>query len=159
VQLDFAHHVMRFGPPGSFVPSGERINLDTDREIPEAVFRIDGSVDAPFIVDTGNSSAVLLYAPFVGQHPALAPAVGPGASSFIGVGGSDRSYSTRLDSFTLGSTTLREQSADVIVAKNGAFADRVDAGNVGLGVLRKFVVTFDFAGHALYLDAPRAIRA
>ena len=135
VQLDFAHHVMRFGPPGSFVPAGERIELDTDREIPEAVFRIDGSVDAPF----------------VDRHPALAPA-GAGASSYIGVGGSDRTYSTRLDSIGLGSTTLEDQSADVIVAKNGAFADRIDAGNVGLGLLRKFVVTFDFANHALYLD-------
>jgi len=151
VQLDFAHHVMRFGPPGSFVPAGERIELDTDREIPEAVFRIDGSVDAPFIVDTGNSGSLLLYAPFVDRHPALAPA-GAGASSYIGVGGSDRTYSTRLDSIGLGSTTLEDQSADVIVAKNGAFADRIDAGNVGLGLLRKFVVTFDFANHALYLD-------
>ena len=46
---------------------------------------------------------------------------------------------------------LTGQPADVVMAKNGAFADRIDAGNVGLGVLRKFVVTFDFAGHALYL--------
>jgi hypothetical protein len=49
---------------------------------------------------------------------------------------------------------LSDQSADVIVAKSGAFADRIDAGNVGLGLLRKFVVTFDFAGHALYLARP-----
>jgi hypothetical protein len=152
VQLDFAHHLMRFGPPGSFVPAGERIELDTDREIPEAVFRIDGTVDAPFIVDTGNSGELLLYAPFVDAHPALAPALGAGGSSYIGVGGSDRTYSARLDSFGLGSTTLSGQSADVIVAKNGAFADRIDAGNVGLGLLRKFVVTFDFANHALYLE-------
>lgn len=154
VQLDFAHHVMRFGPPGSFVPAGDRIELDTDREIPEAVFRIDESLDAPFIVDTGNSGGLLLYAPFVDRHPELAPAVGSGASSYIGVGGSDRTYHTQLDAFGLGSTTLRAQSADVIVAKNGAFADRVDAGNVGLGVLRKFIVTFDFANHALYLERP-----
>ena len=154
VQLDFAHHVMRFGPPGSFVPGGDRIDLDTDREIPEAVFRINGNVDAPFIVDTGNSGEVLLYAPFVDAHPRVAPAVGAGASSYVGIGGADRTYSTRLAEFRLGSTTIPGQSADVIIAKNGAFADRVDAGNVGLGVLRKFVVTFDFANHAMYLERP-----
>jgi hypothetical protein len=118
------------------------------------VFRIDGSLDAPFIVDTGNSGALLLYAPFVAQHPALAPAIGAGASSYVGVGGADRSYGTRLETFGIGSATFPGQTADVIVAKNGAFADRIDAGNVGLGVLRKFVVTFDFANHAMYLQRP-----
>lgn len=151
VQLDFAHHVMRFGPPGSLKPAGDRIELDTDREIPEAVFRIDGSVDAPFIVDTGNSGELLLYAPFIEAHPALARDVGTTASSYVGIGGADRTYSTRLGAFRLGSTTISGQAADVIVAKNGAFADRIDAGNVGLGLLRRFVVTFDFANHAMYL--------
>ena len=83
----------------------------------------------------------------------LRPAgLGTTASSYVGVGGSDRSYGTRVRSLRLGSTTFSDQPADVIVAKNGAFADRVDAGNVGLGLLRKFVVTFDFANHALYLQ-------
>ena len=154
VQLDFAHRTMRFGPPGSFAPAGERIELDTDREIPEAVFRIDGSIDAPFIVDTGNSGALLLYGPFVALHPALAPALGTGGGSYVGVGGADRSYGTRLEAFGMGSTTFPGQAADVIVAKDGAFADRFDAGNVGLGLLRKFVVTFDFTNHAMYLQRP-----
>ncbi len=152
VQLDFAHHLMRFGPPGSFVPAGDRIALDTDREIPEAVFRINGALDAPFIIDTGNSGEVLLYGPFVERHPGVAPAAGAGAGSYIGIGGADRTYRTRLDAFQLGSTTLTDQSADAILAKNGAFADRIDAGNVGLGVLRKFLVTFDFANGAMYLE-------
>lgn len=155
VQLDFAHHLMRFGPPGSFAPAGDRIALDTDREIPEAVFGIDGSVEAPFIVDTGNSGELLLYAPFVDRHPALAPPLGSGAgSSYVGIGGTDRTYGTRLGAFRLGTITLPGQAADVIVAKNGAFADRIDAGNVGLGLLRKFTVTFDFANHAMYIERP-----
>jgi hypothetical protein len=37
------------------------------------------------------------------------------------------------------------------VARAGAFADRVDAGNVGLGVLKNFVVTFDLGQAAMYL--------
>jgi hypothetical protein len=152
VQLDFAHHLMRFGQPGSFAAPGDRIALDTDREIPEAVFQMNGALDAPFIVDTGDSASVLLYGPFVALHPALAPQTSAGGSSFIGIGGADRSYSTRFDAFRLGTTTLVNQPADVIVAKDGAFADRVDAGNVGLGVLRKFTVTFDYGDHALYLE-------
>jgi Aspartyl protease len=151
VELDFPHHQMRFGPPGSFAPIGDRIDLDTDREIPEAVFRINRAIDARFIVDTGNTGGLLLYTPFVDAHPALAPAAGAAANSYVGIGGSDRTYSTRLEALRLGSTTIPGLDADVVVAKNGAFADRVDAGNVGLGILRRFIVTFDFADHAMYL--------
>jgi hypothetical protein len=160
VQLDFAHHVMRFGPPGSFEAAGDRIPLDTDRDIPEAVFRLNDRIDAPFIVDTGNSGNVLLYGPFVAAHPAFAPAVDAAGGRFVGVGGADTSFGTYLDAFRLGSTTFARQAADVIAAQNGAFADRVDAGNVGLGVLRKFTVTFDYAGHVMYLDPePRTAAA
>jgi hypothetical protein len=152
VQLDFAHHVMRFGPPGSLTPVGDRIPLDTDREVPEAVFRIDGAVDAPFMVDTGNGGGLLLYSPFVAAHQALVPAGAGDGTSYVGIGGSDRTYHTHLDAFRLGSTVIAPQSVDVVLAKEGAFADRIDAGNVGLGVLRAFVVTFDYPDHALYLQ-------
>jgi hypothetical protein len=152
VQLDFPHLVMRFGPPGSLTPPGDRIPLDTDREIPEAVFRIDGAVDAPFMVDTGNGGGVLLYAPFVARHQALVPAGVSDGTSYYGIGGSNRTYRTRLGSFALGSTVIAPQSVDVVLATQGAFADRIDAGNVGLGVLRSFVVTFDYPDHALYLE-------
>lgn len=152
VQIDFAHHGVRFGPPGSFLPPGERIALDTDRQIPEAVFRIDETLDAPFIVDTGNTGGLLLYAPFVAAHQALVPR-GDDGVSYVGVGGANRTYRTRLDAFRLGTTLISPQNAEVILAKEGAFADRIDAGNVGLRVLRGFAsVTFDFPGHALFLE-------
>jgi hypothetical protein len=38
------------------------------------------------------------------------------------------------------------------MAEKGAFADRVDAGNVGLGILKNFIVTFDLSNGALYLQ-------
>ncbi len=153
VQLDFAHHLLRFGPPGSFEPPGQLVPLDTDREIPEAMFGIDGQVEAPFLVDTGNAGELLLYQPFVATHPELVPRGAAGAS-YAGVGGANHTYRTRLDALRLGVTVFPAQAADVILAKEGAFADRIDAGNVGLGLLRRFAsVTFDFPGHALYLEA------
>jgi hypothetical protein len=152
VQLDIPHHLMRFGPPGSFAPVGERISLDTDREIPEAVFRLDDTLDAPFIVDTGNSSGVLVYLPFATAHPALVPPAGDPSNGLSGVGGSIPTYQVRLGSLRLGTTVLDNESVAVTLAKNGAFADRIDAGNVGLAVLRSFVVTFDLANHVMYLE-------
>ncbi len=158
VQLDFGGGVMRFGPPGAFDPPGERIDLDVDREIPEASVRLDGRVDAPFIIDTGNSGQILLYRPFVDAHPGIVPANGSRSNTY-GVGGSDVTYRTHLDDVRIGSTLLPHPTVDVVQASSGAFADRIDAGNIGLDVLRNFVVTFDLGNAAMYLLPARPLTA
>ena len=150
VQLDFANAVMRFGAPGSFAPPGQRIDLDVDREIPEAIVRINDAIDAPFIIDSGNSGEVLLYRPFVDAHPSVVPASGARSVNY-GVGGSDATYRTHLASLRIGGVPLLHPTVDVVLASTGAFADRVDGGNLGLDVLRRFVVTFDLGDEAMYL--------
>ncbi len=150
VELDFVKHVLRFGPPGSFVPQGTRVALDVDRELAEATLRVNGRLDAPFIVDTGNSSEMLMYRPFLDAHPGLVPFSATSSLNY-GLGGANATYRTSLDTLQLGGYDLYRRNVDVVLAKNGAFADRVDAGNVGLGVLRNFVVTFDLGNAAMYL--------
>lgn len=154
VEMDFAGHQLRFGAPGSFVPRGTHLDLDVDRELAETTLRMNGRIDAPFIVDTGNSAEMLLYRPFLDAHPGLVP-FSPHASWNYGIGGANATYRTSLDAIELGSYGLYHRSVDVVLAKQGAFADRVDAGNVGLGVLRNFVATFDIGNARMYL-APGA---
>jgi predicted aspartyl protease len=151
VELDFANHTMRFGPPGSFVPRGERIALDLDRELVEANFRIDNYLDAPFIVDTGNSGELLIYHSFSEEHPGLLPFSGQRSMNY-GIGGGTGTMHTQVDVMDLGDIPLYHREADMVLASQGAFADRIDAGNVGLGTLRNFVVTFDLGNHAMYLE-------
>jgi len=150
VELDFADHVLRFGPPGSFVPKGTRIDLDVDRELAEANFQLNDRIDAPFIVDTGNSSEMLLYRPFLDAHPGVVP-FSAAASWNYGIGGTNATYRTSLDDLTVAGFHLYHRNVDVVLANTGAFADRVDAGNVGLGVLRNFDATFDLGGASMYL--------
>ncbi len=142
VEMDFEHHELRFGPPGSFVPRGAHVDLDVDRELAEATFRVNGRLDAPFIVDTGNSAEMLIYRPFLDAHPGIVP-FSPNGSWNYGIGGANATYRSSLDELQMGSYDLYHRSVDVVLAKSGAFADRVDAGNVGLGTLRNFVATFD----------------
>lgn len=150
VRIDPASGTMTFGPPGSLAPLGERVALETDRGIPEANVRLNASVDAPFLIDTGNAAEVLLYKPFVDRHAGIVPFSQTGRHSF-GVGGSAASYRSSLDELRIGDIPLYNAETDVMLATSGAFADRFDAGNVGLGVLRNFVVTFDESSDALYL--------
>jgi hypothetical protein len=151
VEMDFAKNVLRFGPPGSFTPPGTRVDLDVDRELAEATFRLDDRVDAPFIVDTGNSGEMFLYQPFLDTHPGIVPPTNISTWNY-GLGGANAAYRTSLGTLQLGGISLYNRTVDVVLAKQGAFADRVDAGNVGLGVLRNFVATFDLGGSALYLQ-------
>jgi predicted aspartyl protease len=150
VEMDFANHTLRFGPPGSFVPKGTHVDLDVDRELAETTLRVNSSLDAQFIVDTGNSGEMLLYRPFLDAHPGIVPFSATSSVNY-GIGGANATYRTVLDGIRFGGFDLYRRSVDVVLAKNGAFADRVDAGNVGLGVLRNFVATFDLGNSAMYL--------
>ncbi|MBV8644379.1 MAG: aspartyl protease family protein, partial [Candidatus Eremiobacteraeota bacterium] len=150
VQLDFSHKVMRFGPPGSFTPDGSKVDLDVDRELAEAQFTVNSRVRAPFIVDTGNSSEMLMYRPFLDAHPGIVPFTGATSWNY-GIGGGNATYRSSLEALEIGGTTLYHRAVEVVLAKNGAFADRVDAGNVGLGVLSNFVATFDLGNATMYL--------
>jgi len=151
VEMDFDRHVLRFGAPGSFTPRGTHVDLDVDRELAEATLRVNGTLDAPFIVDTGNSAEMLIYRPFVEAHPGVVP-FSPDRSSWnYGIGGANATYRASLDDLRIAGYDLYHRDVDVVLAKSGAFADRVDAGNVGLGMLRNFVATFDLANAAMYL--------
>jgi hypothetical protein len=142
---------MTFGPPGSIVPTGEKIPVQVDRSFPEATLRLDNETDAPFIIDTGNAGEVLLYRPFLAKHVGIVPYSTSDRHSY-GIGGSTTSYRTSLDTISLGSVPIYHAETDVMLATSGAFADRFDAGNVGLGILKNFVVTFDVANAAIYLE-------
>ena len=152
VTIDAAKSTMLFGRSGSFVPQGEKVAIETDRAFPEARFRLNGSVEAPFIVDTGNAGEVLLYKPFVDRHPGIVPPSVTSRRQSFGIGGAANSYASSLDRLEFAGFTLYHADASVMLASQGAFADRIDAGNVGLGVLRNFVVTFDESQKALYIE-------
>lgn len=151
VRLDLADKTMTFGPPGSLAPQGDRVPLVLDRAFPEATFLLNARTDAPFIVDTGNAAELLLYKHFVDRHPGIVPFSLESRNSY-GIGGATVSYRTTLDSLQAGSSSLYHVDTDVMEATHGAFADRFDAGNVGLGVLKHFTVTFDLQDDAMYLE-------
>jgi predicted aspartyl protease len=151
VRIDPSQRTMTFGPPDSFAPSGEKINVEMDRAFPEADLRIDDSTLGHFIIDTGSAAELLLYRPFVEKHPGIVPFTQHARHSF-GIGGSTPSYRSTLDQLSFGTVPLYQVDTDVMMATRGAFADRFDAGNVGLGILRNFVVTFDEPHDAIYVE-------
>ena len=159
----FAAAELRFDPdsmtltiakPGTLPPVGTKLSVDTDRQLPELTASADRS-EARFVIDTGNSNEVLLFKNFVDDHPGLVQIAGHGFVSNRGVGGSTAAVGIMLGDLNIGPYHLYNRNANVILATGGAFADRNDGGNIGYGVLKNFIATFDLANHALYLEKAR----
>lgn len=120
--------------------------------LPQVACRVD-DVRGRCTVDTGSRLSVTVLAPFVLRHPTVAPA-DPSALGVdgFGLGGAAYGRLALLPTLALGGFTLRDTVCDFSAQKRGAFADPATAANVGGGVWRRFVVTFDFAGGRLALS-------
>ncbi|MDQ2992658.1 MAG: retroviral-like aspartic protease family protein, partial [Candidatus Eremiobacteraeota bacterium] len=150
VRIDFARLTMTFGKPGSLPPVGDRIDIDTDRQLPECPARINGT-SSNILIDTGNSVELLIFNPFFKAHPGLITYLGGGQVSNYGVGGSMAAVGANVDQLDIGPYRMFNRRTNLMLSSSGAFADRVDGGNVGLGTLKNFVVTFDMANREMYL--------
>ncbi|MBO9707636.1 MAG: aspartyl protease family protein [Caulobacter sp.] len=117
--------------------------------------QVDGLVgDAParLDIDTGSRSEVTLTRPFV-ERARLREAY-PGGVTAVdgwGVGGPARSYVTRVRSLNLGPVKVDTPVAGLATQSKGVFTDENFEGNVGSGLLKRFVVTFDYDRQIMYL--------
>ncbi len=151
VQVDYGRMQMTIGRPGTLPATGARIDIDVDRELPEATATVNG-ISGRFMIDTGNGNELLLYHHFVDEHRGLLPFRASSSVSSYGIGGASLSYPTNVDELDLGPYRLFHRYTGVVLGDRGAFADRFDAGNIGLGALKNFVLTFDDVNRALYLS-------
>ncbi len=149
VQFDAAGRTMTFAKPGTLPARGEVFPINVDRELVEMHGKVNG-VAGRFVLDTGNNSELLLFSPFVNTHPGLLPTGERQFANSYGVGGSTQAFAVTIDELDMGSYRFFNRYANVILAQQGAFADRFDAGNIGMGVLRNLIVTFDVADAKVY---------
>ncbi len=151
VRIDPERQELMIGKPGSLPSDGDRIAVDTDRELPEITGEID-SVQTRLLVDTGNTTELLLFRSFIDDHQGIVNLGNAKSVSNFGVGGSTNAVAVVVDQLQIGPIALYNRYANVILASSGAFADKNDGGNVGFGTLRNFVITFDLADRAMYLQ-------
>lgn len=111
---------------------------------------------ARFDIDTGSRAEVDFTSPFVNAHN-LRAGFSKGASAVTGwgVGGPARDYMVRLSSLMLGPVKVEDIAAGLSEAKGGSISDPNYEGNVGSALLKRFVVTFDYAHQLMYLKRIR----
>lgn len=73
-----------------------------------------------------------------------------------GTGGPARAYATRGASLAVGSVPVGAVVAFLSTQAKGAFAGSDFDGEIGGGVLKRFVVTFDYARQTMYLKPRQA---
>jgi hypothetical protein len=154
--IDFNHHVIDLINPPDFDPSAAGAVLPMT--VKNSEITVHGSFDGfagRFQIDTGSPTTVTLNSPFVEQHKLLIRFPQHLEASVSGVGGSISSYAVRGKNLELGSVRIDHPISVFTAGSKGQFARHDLSGNIGLGALKRWVVTFNFPGQQLYLKPYR----
>ena len=111
-----------------------------------------------FSVDTGDAGAVTLFRPVVerlGLRTALQPSVR--MLTGVSVGGTTWADVARLPRFDIGPWQLPRVPVHLSLVTGGLFGSDAWMGNLGGELWRRFAVTIDAAGGALYLEPQAAL--
>jgi hypothetical protein len=131
--------------------AGTAIPFVLNGRIPEIHGRFEG-IPATFDIDTGSRSSLTLTRPFAinnklrESHPKGIETV-----DGWGVGGPSTGYVTRGKSMMMGNVKIAGIVTTLADQKKGAFAGNDYSGNIGGGILKRFIVTFDYHNKMMYL--------
>lgn len=153
-RIDYDRGMLTLRAPGGFTYQGPGAILPFvfDEHTPQVDGEIDG-IPGKFGIDTGSRASLDLLSPFVAAHGLVerygATTVRIGG---WGVGGPARGYVVRAGLLRLGPVEVPGVVTGLSVQQQGAFAGAEEAGNVGYGVLSRFVVTLDYARQRIILE-------
>ncbi|MGD0191487.1 MAG: aspartyl protease family protein [Rhizomicrobium sp.] len=152
-RIDYGAHTITLVKPGDFDPK------DAGTAIP-VVFNgngveVHGSYNGAagiFDIDTGSRASLTLNGPFAAANN-IRPAQGKSVEGVTGwgVGGPSRGYAMRGGTLMMGSVAVSGAVVELSTDKGGAFSDASTAGNIGAGILKRFIVTFDYEHKKMYL--------
>ena len=154
VEISPKQKVIRLHQPATFhyTGSGKTVPLrfrDETAIIAATLVLGDGSaVTEQFEVDTGCDSGLCLGSAFVTRHH-LADADGAGSQKF-GIGGSVETKSGTVPLLRLGEVELRQPQTDFFL--QGSPVDEPMAGHIGMGVLHRFTVIFDYSRSVMIIE-------
>jgi Aspartyl protease/PDZ domain len=153
IQIDYGREVMIITDPTRFDPTGAgtAVSFVFYDHLPMVRGTL-ADLPARFDIDTGSRSELDITGPFVTAHGLRARfSKGVSAVTGWGMGGPSRSYVVRLPSLTLGGVQVSNVVAGLSEDKGGSISDPNYEGNIGGGLLKRFVVTFDYAHQMMYL--------
>lgn len=153
VRIDYGAGTLTLIDPKRFDPrdAGVAIPFDFYDHMPQVKGQVAG-IPARFNIDTGSRSEVTLTRPYV-EANRLRQRTPQSITTTDGwgVGGPSRSQVARVPSLELGGITVPDVIAGLNMQAKGVFSDANFDGNIGSGLLKRFVVTFDYSHRMMYL--------
>jgi hypothetical protein len=152
-RIDYGGDKITLIRPGAFDPkdAGVAVPINFDGNTIEAPATYDG-VPGTFTIDTGARSALMLNTPFVAAHAQFAKySDTPNVVTGWGIGGPTSSHVIRGSALVLGNQTIASPVVLLSTDTKGDNAGNTISGNIGGGVLKRFVVTLDYAHSTMYL--------
>jgi hypothetical protein len=155
VEIRPKEKVVKLHSPSAFTyeGKGEVVPFRLREEIPV----VDGGVELPdgstlkgeFEVDTGCDSGICLGEHFVKEHSLLEKLSGKASEKF-GVGGSVDTTDVKIPLFRMGGKEFKNAQSDLFL--DGSPVDKPLAGHIGMGVLGRAVVIFDYSRKRIILE-------
>ncbi|MGB8602303.1 MAG: aspartyl protease family protein [Rhizomicrobium sp.] len=151
-RIDYMGGTLTLIDPATFdaKDAGTEIPFILNGRVPQIKGSFEG-IPATFDIDTGSRSELTVNKPFAERNNLRATHKGVDAVSGWGVGGPTTGYVTRASEITLGSVKVPNIVAELADQNKGAFAGDDYNGNIGSGLLKRFIVTFDYAHQKMYL--------
>jgi hypothetical protein len=153
VRIDYGARTITFTAPRHF--TAPKAATAVPFEFYDGMPMVAGKTDAlpaRLVVDSGAHGELLLAAPFSTTSGLRARY--PGVSQVVGSGHGGKIMGTvaRLSSVTLGDVDVQQPIAAFSDDKRGVMSDTNFDVNVGSGLLKRFIVTFDYAHQRLYFE-------
>ena len=104
-----------------------------------------------FTIDTGSRASLTLNGPFAAKYNLMQGSKGIDAVTGWGIGGPSRGITLRGDALSIGPVTINGPVVEISTDKGGDFAAGNIAGNIGAGILKRYIVTLDYEHSTIYL--------
>jgi hypothetical protein len=108
-------------------------------------------IEGPFMIDTGADEAIYVTRVF-NEVKKLTAGSQTTAANSAGIAAKSENLLLRLESFELGGFRLPGPTASVFVDSEGIAASNDLAGGVGMALLKRFKVVFDYSRKVVYLE-------
>ncbi len=152
-RVDYGAGTLTLIDPKGFDPkdAGTPVPFAFNGNTIEAQVTYDG-VKGNFTIDTGSRASLTLNGPFAAKNNLTA-----GAARSVemvtgwGIGGASRSVALRGNTLQIGAYAINGPVVEISTDKGGAFTDAALAGNIGAGILKRYVVTLDYGHSTMYL--------
>jgi hypothetical protein len=150
-RIDYGSQTITLIDPKAFDPrdAGTPIKIAFNGNVPEVTGSYDG-IPGKFMIDTGARMALSLTATFVQNHKLTSQ----GSMDIVtgwGVGGPTRSGVIKGGVLKIGDVEVDHPLTLLSTDKAGTMSKSEQAGNIGGGVLKRFIVTLDYEHSVMYL--------